>query len=232
MEATPMKTQQQTSETPTTVTPRYAPSSQASAVLADYNALRERRRNPAGRFDQAGRWYPAQRHSCCDRIRGPSRAYPYSYLVHCRTLEHVLHDHGADEEVRREVRSLEAGRRGRVAALRCARLREPWTAYKQVAVRADGALVSVYDGQTQYAPGTLLRQQARSNHGGGYYVYGSIAEASCAEFPATSAALACRRVILQVTCSGRRVQYNNGKIACSNVLVGEVVASVLPALAE
>lgn len=47
--------------------------------------------HPAGAFDKAGRWYPAESEtaSCCKAINSPSRAHPYSYMVHCRTRKHV-----------------------------------------------------------------------------------------------------------------------------------------------
>ncbi len=60
------------------------------AVLAaarEYLALKTRAINPQGAFDKAGRWYPSKPCSCA--VRAPSRAYPYSYLLHQRTAEHV-----------------------------------------------------------------------------------------------------------------------------------------------
>ena len=60
------------------------------------HARKNRLEHPSGTFDTAGRWYPDddERQYCCGWIRGPSRAYPYSYMVHCRTVEHIanLHD--------------------------------------------------------------------------------------------------------------------------------------------
>jgi hypothetical protein len=60
-----------------------------------YLARRDRRSHPAGSFDSAHRWYPTaqERCDCCD-VRRPSRAYPYSLLVHCRTAEHIAHLYG------------------------------------------------------------------------------------------------------------------------------------------
>lgn len=61
-------------------------------VQVIYEARRDRRVNPKGRFDRAGRWYPNTEEDCdgdgsC--VRGPSRAYPYSYMTRCRTKAHV-----------------------------------------------------------------------------------------------------------------------------------------------
>lgn len=47
--------------------------------------------HPDGEFDSGGRWYPddAEWQPCCAYVRSPSRAWPYSKMVHCRTAEHV-----------------------------------------------------------------------------------------------------------------------------------------------
>ena len=60
-------------------------------VAKEYIARRDRDTDPPGRFDKAGRWYAheTERRDCCWPIRSPSRAYPYSWLVHCRTAKHV-----------------------------------------------------------------------------------------------------------------------------------------------
>ncbi|QNN21767.1 hypothetical protein HED60_05605 [Planctomycetales bacterium ZRK34] len=53
-------------------------------------ARRDRILHPDGTFDRGGRWYPTDAEDCgvTKYIRSPSRAYPYSYLVACRTLKH------------------------------------------------------------------------------------------------------------------------------------------------
>ena len=52
---------------------------------------KSRRTHPAGTFDNANRWYPTNEEECdcCATIRSPSRAYPYSLMVHCRTAKHI-----------------------------------------------------------------------------------------------------------------------------------------------
>lgn len=58
-----------------------------------------RRTHPDGKFDSAMRWFPSDSEwqACCARIRYPSRAYPYSLLVHCRTATHVATLLGVNE---------------------------------------------------------------------------------------------------------------------------------------
>lgn len=66
------------------------------AAAHEYIARRDRVTNPTGEFDNARRWYPAasERRSCCRGIRTPSRTWPYSYMTHCRSVEHVAALHG------------------------------------------------------------------------------------------------------------------------------------------
>jgi hypothetical protein len=60
-------------------------------AVALYISRRDRQSHPEGTFDKQSRWYPSteERCDCCASIRTPSAAYPYSYLVHCRTAEHI-----------------------------------------------------------------------------------------------------------------------------------------------
>lgn len=64
---------------------------QAVAVAKMYNDRQSRRTNPDGTFDNGGRFYlsEAERCECCEGIRPPSKAWPYSQMVHARTLRHV-----------------------------------------------------------------------------------------------------------------------------------------------
>jgi hypothetical protein len=66
-----------------------------------YRRRRDRDEHPAGAFDDGGRWYPefAEAQTCCRHVRRPSRAWPYSLLLHCRTLAHVAALHGVDPRV-------------------------------------------------------------------------------------------------------------------------------------
>lgn len=63
-----------------------------AATLKAYQPRRDRTVNPEGKFDGAGRWYPSDREDGGDIagcIRGPSRAFPYSYMLACRTKKHA-----------------------------------------------------------------------------------------------------------------------------------------------
>jgi len=76
-------------------------------ALIEYLQRRDRESDPEGEFDRAGRWYPSDEElqECCYSIRSPSRNWPYSLLLHCRTLRHVAHLYGVDEqELRRLAR--------------------------------------------------------------------------------------------------------------------------------
>jgi hypothetical protein len=46
---------------------------------------------PDGRSDNGGRWYPSdtEKCSCCDNIRSPSHAYPWSLYKHCYSMKHI-----------------------------------------------------------------------------------------------------------------------------------------------
>ena len=68
------------------------------AAAREYVALKTREINPVGKFDKAGRWYPTVPCTCA--VRAPSRAYPYSLMLHMRTAEHVAETHGVS---RRDV---------------------------------------------------------------------------------------------------------------------------------
>lgn len=73
----------------------------------DYTSRKDRTSHPDGTFDKAGRFYPSDSEtcSCCSGLRSPSRAYPYSLMLHCRTIKHVAHLHGVSPtELRKAIR--------------------------------------------------------------------------------------------------------------------------------
>lgn len=75
-----------------------------------YIARRDRRKHPSGRFDGGGRWYPDENEArqCCATIRAPSRRWPYSLMLHCRTARHVAALYGVEvSDVRRAARRLD-----------------------------------------------------------------------------------------------------------------------------
>jgi transcription initiation factor TFIIIB Brf1 subunit/transcription initiation factor TFIIB len=75
-----------------------------------YINRRDRDEHPSGEFDKKKRWYPKpdERRECCNHIRSPSSMYPYSLLVHCRSIKHIAQLCGVDEvKLRRRIRELE-----------------------------------------------------------------------------------------------------------------------------
>jgi len=185
-----------------------------------YLARQERREHPEGRRDKAGRWYPsaAEEQDCCRAVRSPSRAYPWSLMLHCRSAEHVARLCGV-EPAALKARIAE-GRRAEMAAAK--REREARDYWKLVA-RVGGRLLSVYDGETEYRLGETLTQRARQGHGGGYYVYATREEALRAVFPRDAALRGAEKVLLRCRCAGSHVEYDNGKHSFGRVTPVEVV---------
>ena len=63
----------------------------AFQAYARWLRRQERTEHPAGKFDKAGRWEPSTSEDCdgfTSHTRTPSRAWPYSYLLAARSLEH------------------------------------------------------------------------------------------------------------------------------------------------
>lgn len=62
-----------------------------SEISHIYGLRQSRAEHPDGKFDKAGRWYPSDEESqdCCDTVRSPSRGWPYSLMLHCRTRKHI-----------------------------------------------------------------------------------------------------------------------------------------------
>jgi len=183
----------------------------------EYVARRDRIIHPDGSFDKAGRWYPTDEETqeCCEGIRSPSRAYPYSYMVHCRTIQHVAHLYGVTTADLKKI-----------VLKRTSPSREGGIYYKAVAV-VDGKFLSIYDGETEYKLGEMLRQPARQSHGGGYYVYRTIDEAREAAVPGNSKLKDAPRAIIKLECGGNYCKYDNGKISFSTVTPVEVVVEMV-----
>ncbi|GAA3954406.1 hypothetical protein [Allohahella marinimesophila] len=81
-----------------------------NVAATEYLMLKSRRKHPEGTFDDARRFSLATRCECCLSIRTPSRRYPYSEMVHGRSLKHVAHEFGLEGhmlELKRLVRTME-----------------------------------------------------------------------------------------------------------------------------
>jgi hypothetical protein len=61
-------------------------------VRAVWQDRHDRTTHPEGRSDNGSRWYPSDREDCDgsgSNARGPSRAWPWSYMLRCRSRDHV-----------------------------------------------------------------------------------------------------------------------------------------------
>ena len=55
-----------------------------------FELSKERKVHPSGSFDAQKRWYPDPvLYKEVGSIRMPSRAYPFSFMVHCRTKKFI-----------------------------------------------------------------------------------------------------------------------------------------------
>lgn len=59
-------------------------------LVVDYHYM-EGNSSPSGRSDNGGRWYPddGEKCDCCDKVRSPSRSYPWSLWKHCKSKKHI-----------------------------------------------------------------------------------------------------------------------------------------------
>jgi hypothetical protein len=85
----------------------------ALSALTRFSRRQERLEHPEGTFDNAGRFYPSDSEDCgvSSYIRTPSRSYPHSYMLACRTLDHCERLEDADHDdvllLRRFFKSME-----------------------------------------------------------------------------------------------------------------------------
>jgi hypothetical protein len=97
--------------------------------------------------------------------------------------------------------------------------------YKKVAVCPafpDSIFASVYDG-SPYRIGETRREKAMKNHNGGLYCYQTAEEAQEAPFPDSSVLIDAKKCILAVQIRGRKIRYENGKYAVSEMTPIEIV---------
>lgn len=63
-----------------------------SDIQTVYEARKNRLVHPNGKSDNGGRWYPSEDENAdnyTDRLRSPSRSWPWSYMTGARTRKHV-----------------------------------------------------------------------------------------------------------------------------------------------
>lgn len=74
------------------------PRSTAVRAAVRYVKRRDRDEHPAGNTDRGGRWYPNDSENLDTRYyRSPSREYPWSYMLACRTLAHCAQLEGCKD---------------------------------------------------------------------------------------------------------------------------------------
>jgi hypothetical protein len=64
-----------------------------SLAASVYAARKARREHPEGTFDKAQRFYPSDREDGGGdgtSVRSPSRSWPFSYMLRCRTRQHCV----------------------------------------------------------------------------------------------------------------------------------------------
>lgn len=64
----------------------------ASSILdaaTKHLRLRDRLEHPVGELDSAGRFHLTDKCECCSSVNSPSWDYPYSHMIHGRSIVHV-----------------------------------------------------------------------------------------------------------------------------------------------
>lgn len=194
---------------------------QLELAANEYISRRDRKTNPDGKFDKQGRFYPSDTETCdcCRSVRSPSKRFPYSYMVHCRTITHIACLFGVDlKELRKEVKRIDPP---------SAPAREGGEHYYKAVAIVEGKFYSIFDGVTEYTIGHEMRQVARQDHNGGYYVYRSIDEAQAVSVPSASKLQSAPRAILRIRAEGQYCVYSNGKLAFSRITPVEVLEMAL-----
>jgi hypothetical protein len=139
----------------------------------EYVCRKLRRRQPEGKTDGGSRWWPSEEEAapCCNEVRQPTRAWPWSLLKHCATARHVATRFGvpeADLKKRAQAfqKELEAAEQAWEEAYAP---KEGDVCFKVMAVE-NGQYRSFHD-DTTYQIGVTLTQEAKPDHKGGYYVF-------------------------------------------------------------
>lgn len=63
------------------------PAAEIGAVI--YGWRKNRLTHPPGQMDKARRFSTYEYMDCCEPIRPPSRSWPFSMMLHCRTANHI-----------------------------------------------------------------------------------------------------------------------------------------------
>lgn len=76
---------------------------QSAAIT--YLLRKHKKDYPSGYKDNGGRWYPedSEKARCCNSIRNPSRAWPWTLFKHCFSLHHIVTMYGAERNKVQEL---------------------------------------------------------------------------------------------------------------------------------
>lgn len=79
--------------------------SQLGKAVKCYIDRQNRDEHPSGYFDNVKRWKPFsyERCECCNGIRSPSMGFPFSLMVHCRSITHIAQLYEVDESMLRKA---------------------------------------------------------------------------------------------------------------------------------
>jgi len=75
------------------------PVNQYNKIIDEQEKLETRETHPEGNFDNKRRFYLHKNYDCCQTIRIPSAAFPFSEMSHGRTLVHVAHKYGMEHHL-------------------------------------------------------------------------------------------------------------------------------------
>lgn len=77
----------------------------ASAAAHLYIERKNGQGRPLGKTGGGGRWYPDDREfcDCCENVRSPSRAWPWSLYKHCFSVDHAASLFNADATTARKI---------------------------------------------------------------------------------------------------------------------------------
>lgn len=138
----------------------------ALSALTTFALRQARIEHPEGSFDNAGRFYPSDDEDCgvTSYIRSPSRSWPNSYMLACRSLDHCERLVDADHDdvllLRRYFKTVEVSLTDKAACQAVITALVPQAIAEDRAKRAHRAPRS--NPQTVKGEPQITRQRARA----------------------------------------------------------------------
>ena len=192
-----------------------------SVALEEYKTRKDGVAHPDGESDEMGRWYPSEfeTRSCCFRIK------ENELDKHCRSLVHVANLFEVDVRFLRYAYHKLSRRASHSRLTSQSRLpSQTVIGYKAVHIDRNDTIRSCFD-WSEWQLNEWRVQEARENHGGGFYCY---MRPEDAQTPALPRILLRPTHILRCEMGGNSIKYNNGKVAFSKCKPLEIIASILP----